>query len=90
MHRCNGQRVAMSGTGGQGACAPTHPGSYDKAQYPCLGDGYCRALWSRGDAYEGRPFELQLAHLGAAGVAARFAEDVQYGSCYDSKLPKDW
>lgn len=55
-----GQTVAVAGTGGQGAAAPVHPET-GKPQYPCLGDGVAKMLWTQGS--EGREFVLKLCFV---------------------------
>lgn len=82
-HRCNDQHILVAGTGGQGACAPTFPGT-DDPQYPCLDDGHADQLWQQGGCYTKKPFLLQL----------RFVEpapDQVYGFCRDVQhAPHDW
>jgi len=83
-HRSNHQHVLVAGTGGQGACAPTFPGT-DHAQYPCMGNGHADQLWQYGGPQNNkRPFMLQLQFVSPE-------PDQVYGHCYDvSHAPRDW
>jgi len=81
-HSSNGQVVLIVGTGGQGACAPTHPGT-DEAQYPCLNDGHADVLWQKGNCYTGAPFVVQLK-------IKESEADFEYGQCYVRDCPADW
>jgi len=82
-HSSNGQVVLVAGTGGQGACAPTKPGTQE-AQYPCLDDGHADVLWQKGCRGKvDEPFVVQLKMTQAE-------ENFQYGRCDTGGAPADW
>jgi len=81
-HRKNGQLVLVAGTGSQGACAPTFPGTHEP-QYPCLSDGHANQLWQQGQ-FKDKPIMIQLRRVSPV-------PDEDYGRCHDTQnAPVDW